>query len=150
MSLFNFSFKGESLPSGKLESITRKFELELDNMIPVKSINHTIYSVAFFKRMETFAQLLNTHLYTVAAADGIIINRLHITITGNIIRESSRDNYGSNKMLDQIDVAIGITSDAEEKALSALLIKARNKTMALKNIRNTKFNYAINSIVHLN
>lgn len=149
MALFSFSIKGESFHSGRLESKSRKFDLDIDSRLPVKSIDHTISSVAFFCRIDELAETLNDNLYSAAAAEDISIKRLQITIAGNIVRGTVTGRKKS-RSFGNIDIAIDITSDAADRILAAVLAKARTRTQALKNIKNTKFNYSFNSIVHLN
>jgi len=147
MALFSFSIKGESFHAGRLESKTRKFDLDNNNRHTARSIDHTVSSVAFFSRIDELAELLNRNLYAIAAADDIVIESLRINITGNIVHETTGRK---KKSFSNIDISVGIMSGADNKAISGLVAKARARTQAAKPIKNTKLNYSFNSIVHLN
>lgn len=148
MATLNFSFAGESINAAKLESKVRKFELEFENPAYLQLKHKTTFSVEYFFSINKYAENLSEAFHLAATEAGITVQRLNISITGNI---DSGKVYNKQSLFNKIDVSLLIVSDAPDAALEQILAFAQELNPVDANIHDTvKFNFSLNSIVHLN
>lgn len=148
MATLNFSFAGESINAAKLESKVRKFELEFENPAYLQLKQKTTFSVEYFFSINKYAENLSEAFHLAAIEAGIAVQRLNISITGNI---DSRKVYDKQSLFNKIDVSLLIVSDAPDAVLEQILAFAQELNPVDAHIDDTvKFNFSLNSIVHLN
>lgn len=148
MATLNFSFAGESINAAKLESKVRKFELEFENPAYLQLKQKTTFSVEYFFSINKYAENLSEAFHLAAIEAGIAVQRLNISITGNI---DSRKVYDKQSLFNKIDVSLLIVSDAPDAILEQILAFAQELNPVDAHIDDrVKFNFSLNSIVHLN
>jgi hypothetical protein len=152
MATLNFSLTGESINASKLESKVRKFELEFDNPAYTELKTRTTFSVEYFYSINKYAENLSEAIHLAAEELGVNIDRLGISITGNV---DSGKSYGARNaeggLFNKIDVSVVIVAAATDEVLDNVLNFARElNPVDAAILSKVQFNFSINSIVHLN
>jgi len=151
MAKLNFSFAGESIQSSKLESKTRKFELEFESNNYLSFDQNPTFSVEYFFSINNYAENFSDAFHMVAKEAGVKISQLNIEITGNLDSNKTRKALPGESVFNRIDVSIYIISNAPNDALEQLLRFANELNPIEESIANqVQFQFSLNSVLHLN
>jgi len=148
MAKLSFSFAGESIQSSKLESKTRRFDLEFEGNSYLNFERNPTFSVEYFFSIGNYAENFSEAFHMAAKEAGITVEQLSIQITGNLDSERQEREQG---LFNKIDVSLAIVSDATSEVLERLLQFANELNPIEESIaRQIHFQFSLNSIIHLN
>jgi hypothetical protein len=151
MAKLHFSFAGESIQSSKLESKTRKFDLEFESNTYLLFIKNPTFSVEYFFSINRYAENLSDAFHMAAKEAGIEVEQFNVIITGNLDSDLSRKPSLNNSIFNKIDVSLSIKSNAPNEALEQLLRLANELNPIEESIAGqVEFQFSLNSIIHLN
>ncbi|KAA5536119.1 hypothetical protein F0919_00155 [Taibaiella lutea] len=151
MAKLNFSFAGESIQSSKLESKTRKFDLEFESNTYLSFIKNPTFSVEYFFSINNYAENLSDAFHMAAKEAGIEVAQFNVIITGNLDSNLTHKENFNNSIFNKIDVSLSIKSNAPDEALEQLLKLANELNPIEESIANqVRFQFSLNSVIHLN
>lgn len=151
MAKLKFSFAGESIQSSKLESKTRKFDLEFESNTYLSFERNPTFSVEYFFSINNYAENFSDAFHMAAKEAGIKVEQLNIQITGNLDSTQQRNDNSRGNIFNKIDVSLAIVSNAPNEALEQLL-KFANELNPIEDsiAKQIQFQFSLNSIIHLN
>jgi hypothetical protein len=151
MAKLKFSFAGESIQSSKLESKTRKFDLEFESNTYLSFQTNPTFSVEYFFSINNYAENFSDAFHMAAKEAGIKVDQLNIQITGNLDSNRHKKAEVNGVIFNRIDVSISILSAAPIQALEQLLDLANELNPIEDSIaKQVHFQFSLNSILHLN
>ena len=151
MAKLKFSFAGESIQSSKLESKTRKFDLEFESNTYLSFHQNPTFSVEYFFSINNYAENFSDAFHMAAKEAGIEVEQLNIQITGNLDSNKQKKMVINGIIFNRIDVSLSIVSNAPNEALEKLLALANELSPIEDSIaKQVHFQFSINSILHLN
>ena len=151
MAKLNFSFAGESIQSAKLESKTRKFDLEFESNTYLSFQKNPTFSVEYFFSINNYAENLSDAFHMAAKEAGINVKQFNVKITGRLDSALSQKESIGNSIFNKIDISLTIVSDAPKAALEELLKLANELNPIEESIASqVRFQFSLNSIIHLN
>jgi hypothetical protein len=151
MAKLKFSFAGESIQSSKLESKTRRFDLEFESNTYLSFQQNPTFSVEYFFSINNYAENFSDAFHMAAKEAGIKVEQLNIQITGNLDSDKHKKAVIDGITFNRIDVSLSIVSNAPTDVLEQLL-KFANELNPIEDsiAKQVHFQFSLNSILHLN
>ncbi|WP_118950260.1 hypothetical protein [Taibaiella helva] len=150
MATLNFSFAGESINAAKLQSRTRKFDLEFENPVYAE-VNGAQFTVEYFFSINRYAENLSEAFHLAAREAGVAVEHLALNITGSL-SSGGRQGYGSrDQRFNRIDVSLAIAADAPDALLEDIFRLAKELSPVEEALSDkVQFRFSLNTIIHLN
>ena len=104
MAKLNFSFAGESIQASKLESKSRKFELEFESNPYLSLSKNPTFSVEYFFSINSYAENLSEAFHMAAKESGITVQQFNVEIIGHIDSNNVKLYQGTNSSFNKIEV----------------------------------------------
>lgn len=151
MAKLNFSFAGESIQASKLESKSRKFELEFEST-PFLSLSQSpTFSVEYFFSINSYAENLSEAFHMAAKEAGIKVEQFNVEIIGHIDSGATKNTNALNSTFNKIEVNLFILSNASDAMLQELLKITNELNPIEESIANQiDFKFSLNAVIHLN
>lgn len=143
MSTLSFSVTGESHNATKFEAKARNFSFIVDEPEALGGNNHGPNPVEYL--LGSYAGCLNVVVHIVAAEEGVQINKLNISIDGDLDPAKFVGQPGFNRAgFQQINVTLDVDANADDAAINKIIGIAKNRCPINDNLSNvTQINYAV-------
>ena len=143
MSNLSFSIIGESHNATKFEAKARDFSFIVDEPESLGGNDHGPNPVEYL--LGSYAGCLNVVIHLVAKEEGVQINKLHITVDGDLDPAKFIGQPGFNRAgFQTINVKLDIDADADEATINKIIGVAKNRCPINDNLSNvTQINYAV-------
>ncbi len=143
MSTLSFSISGESHNATKFEAKARNFSFIVDEPESLGGNDHGPNPVEYL--LGSYAGCLNVVVHLVAKEEGILINKLNITIDGDLDPAKFIGQPGFNRAgFQHINVKLDIDADADDAAINKIIGIAKNRCPINDNLTNvTQVNYTV-------
>ncbi|WP_118976100.1 hypothetical protein [Taibaiella koreensis] len=150
MATLNFSFAGESIHAAKLQSKTRKFELEFSNPVYTE-VNGAQFTVEYLFTINQYAENLSEAFHLAAGEAGVAVEHLALNITGCLDSDSKPTYDNGDRRFNRIDVSLAIAADAPEALLEDIFRLAMALSPAEDALSDkVQYRFSLNTIIHLN
>ena len=143
MSSLTFSISGESHNATKFEAKARNFSFVVDEPESLGGNDHGPNPVEYL--LGSYAGCLNVVVHLVAKEEGININKLNISINGDLDPAKFVGQPGFNRAgFQTINVNISIDADADDAAINKIITIAKGRCPINDNLSNvTQINYDV-------
>ena len=143
MSSLTFSISGESHNATKFEAKARNFSFVVDEPESLGGNDHGPNPVEYL--LGSYAGCLNVVVHLVAKEEGININKLNISINGDLDPAKFVGQPGFNRAgFHNINVNIAIDADADDAAINKIITIAKGRCPINDNLSNvTQINYDV-------
>ena len=150
MSTLSFSIKGESHNATKFEAKARNFTFIIDEPESLGGNDQGPNPVEYL--LGSYAGCLNVVVHLVAKEEGILINKLNISIEGDLDPAKFIGQPGFNRAgFQNINVTLDIDSNADENTINKIIGIAKNRCPINDNLSNvTQISYTVKKSAALN
>ncbi|MGB3006806.1 MAG: OsmC family protein [Chitinophagaceae bacterium] len=150
MSTLSFSIKGESHNATKFEAKARNFSFIIDEPESLGGNDQGPNPVEYL--LGSYAGCLNVVVHLVAKEEGILINKLNISIEGDLDPAKFIGQPGFNRAgFQNINVTLDIDSNADENTINKIIGIAKNRCPINDNLSNvTQISYTVKKSAALN
>lgn len=146
MSKLSFSISGESHNATKFEAKARHFSFLIDEPASLGGNDDGPNPVEYL--LASYAGCLNVVIHLVANEEDVKINKLSISIDGDLDPAKFIGQPGFNRAgFQNINVVIDVDADADDAVINKIIGIAKNRCPVNDNLSNvTQINYTVKSL----